>query len=53
MHFTILDSRNVTLLFADQILLFNRVKEATEDTDLAFNCEEEEENFTDPLIEVM
>jgi type I restriction enzyme, R subunit len=52
LYFTILDFRNVTDLFADPD--FDgppiRVKEATEDTDLS-TIEEEEENFTDPIID--
>jgi len=52
LYFTILDFRNVTDLFADPD--FDgpaiRVKEANEDTDLS-TIEEEEENFTDPIID--
>lgn len=52
LYFTILDFRNVTDLFADPD--FDgpaiRVKEATESTDLS-TVEEEEENFTDPIID--
>ena len=52
LYFTILDFRNVTDLFADPD--FDgpaiRVKEASDETDLSI-IEEEEENFTDPVID--